>query len=229
MHNVKKESQRAEVKKMIVLKNVTQQEKNGVCLFKNMYGTIERGEFIALIGTPISGKSLFLQVLAGLAPLREGDIMMEGTSIVWHKKSKWHTKIKKIFKDPPFGKEYKEQQPSKFVPPVYMKVDELVRKQKRMELSIALTAGANVVLMDGPTCFFDINAWKRCMDYLSKVNKQYNVTIIVNIDTFEIAEKYVQRIIALKNGEVVLDEEVEEIPVEMVEAMDSQQPLVVYE
>lgn len=55
------------------------------------------------------------------------------------------------------------------------------------------------------------------------------MTIIVNIDTFEIAEKYVQRIIALKNGEVVLDEEVEEIPVEMVEAMDSQQPLVVYE
>ncbi|WP_267902235.1 hypothetical protein [Massilibacterium senegalense] len=42
---------------MIVLKNVTQQEKNGVCLFENMYGT------------PISGKSLFLQVLAGLASL----------------------------------------------------------------------------------------------------------------------------------------------------------------
>ncbi|WP_147515310.1 ATP-binding cassette domain-containing protein [Massilibacterium senegalense] len=105
----------------------------------------------------------------------------------------------------------------------------MVRKQKRMELSIALTAGTNVVLMDNPTCFFDTNGWKSCMDYLSKVNKQYNVTIIVDIDTFEIAKKYVQRIIALKNGEVVLDEEVEEIPVEMVDAINSKQSLVVYE
>ena len=63
---------------------------------KNVSFGIEKGKICAIIGHTGSGKSTLVQMLNGLLSPDFGDVLVDGVSVVEHKKSKKKNKSKKL-------------------------------------------------------------------------------------------------------------------------------------
>ncbi|RSL33666.1 phosphonate ABC transporter ATP-binding protein [Salibacterium salarium] len=93
----------------------------------------------------------------------------------------------------------------------YMRADELSGgQQQRVSIARALAQEAKQVLADEPVASLDPMTTKQVMDDLARINKELNMTMIVNLHFIDVARKYATRIIGLKEGEVVFDGPVEE-------------------
>jgi phosphonate transport system ATP-binding protein len=67
---------------MIEFKNVTKVYGNGTVALKNISVEIKDGEFVAIVGLSGAGKSTFLRCLNRLHEVSEGDVLIDGKSIV---------------------------------------------------------------------------------------------------------------------------------------------------
>ncbi|MDQ0298141.1 phosphonate transport system ATP-binding protein [Salibacterium salarium] len=93
----------------------------------------------------------------------------------------------------------------------YMRADELSGgQQQRVSIARALAQEATQILADEPVASLDPMTTKQVMDDLARINKELNMTMIVNLHFIDVARKYATRIIGLKEGEVVFDGPVEE-------------------
>lgn len=63
------------------LKNIKKSYANGVEVLKNINISIEKGQFLILVGGSGCGKSTLLNMIAGLETVTSGDIFVDGTSI----------------------------------------------------------------------------------------------------------------------------------------------------
>jgi phosphonate transport system ATP-binding protein len=67
---------------MIEFKNVTKIYSNGTVALKNINVNINDGEFVAIVGLSGAGKSTFLRCINRLHEVTEGDVLIDGKSIV---------------------------------------------------------------------------------------------------------------------------------------------------
>lgn len=67
---------------MIQFENVTKTYNNGVKGLKNINLTIEDGEFVSVIGLSGAGKSTLLRSINRLNEISEGNINIDGASIL---------------------------------------------------------------------------------------------------------------------------------------------------
>lgn len=74
---------------MIKVENVSFHYKNGNCILENLNLEIQEGEIVSIIGKNGTGKSTFLNLLAGMTKPSQGDIWMD----------EFNTKSKKNFLD----------------------------------------------------------------------------------------------------------------------------------
>lgn len=68
-------------KPMIELKNVTKIYENGTVGLKNVNLTINKGEFVVVVGLSGAGKSTLLRAINRLHDITKGDILIDGKSI----------------------------------------------------------------------------------------------------------------------------------------------------
>jgi len=80
-------------------------------------------------------------------------------------------------------------------------------QQQRVALARALTQKPKVILADEPVASLDPVTTVQVMDDFSKVNKDFGITIIANMHHVDLALKYANRIIGIKDGIVVFDGE----------------------
>ena len=69
-------------------------------IFKNLSLTINKGEFVTIIGSNGTGKSTLLNIISGLIKESQGDILLDGmniTNLAEHKRTKL---ISRVFQDP---------------------------------------------------------------------------------------------------------------------------------
>ncbi|MBS5822940.1 MAG: ATP-binding cassette domain-containing protein [Clostridium argentinense] len=72
-------------------------------IFKDLSLTINKGEFVSIIGSNGTGKSTLLNIISGFTKESQGEILLEGnnlTNLVEHKKTKL---ISRVFQDPSLG------------------------------------------------------------------------------------------------------------------------------
>jgi phosphonate transport system ATP-binding protein len=55
------------------------------------------------------------------------------------------------------------------------------------------------------------------LDILAKINRERNITVLVNIHVLELARRYARRIIAFRKGELVFDGKPESLTPELLE------------
>jgi putative ABC transport system ATP-binding protein len=79
-------------------------------------------------------------------------------------------------------------------------------QQQRVAIARALIMNPRLVLADEPTGNLDSKSTKEIMQLFQKINKEKNITII-QVTHSEIAAKYSNRIIYLKDGQIVSHEE----------------------
>ena len=90
-------------------------------------------------------------------------------------------------------------------------------QQQRVAIARTLVQQPKVILADEPMASLDPKLSEVVLDILQNINRERNITVIVNIHVLELAKRYADRIIAFRYGEVVFDGKPEDLTPELTE------------
>lgn len=89
---------------------------------------------------------------------------------------------------------------------VYTRVDQLSGgQQQRVALARTLARKPGIILADEPVASLDPVTAKSVMEDLRRINREMNVSILLNIHHVELALEYCDRVIGIRQGEIVYD------------------------
>ncbi len=197
--------------------------------------SVEKGEFVAFVGTSGSGKSTLLHILGGVDTPSSGEVLVDGTDICSFDQTKLaifrRQKIGLIYQFynliPILNVEENITLPllldGRSLDKAHLK--ELVStlgladrvghlpnqlsggQQQRVSIGRALITKPALILADEPTGNLDSNNSKEIMALLKLCNKQYNQTLIMVTHDNDIARQ-ADRIISFRDGHILSDEKV---------------------
>lgn len=88
----------------------------------------------------------------------------------------------------------------------YTRVDQLSGgQQQRVALARTLAQNPDIILADEPVASLDPVTAKVVMDDFKRINKETNMSILINIHHVELALEYADRVIGVRKGQIVYD------------------------
>ncbi len=82
-------------------------------------------------------------------------------------------------------------------------VDELSGGQRqRVWIAMALAQETDILLLDEPTTFLDVSHQIEVLDLLTDLNREYGTTIVMVLHDLNLAARYADHLVALRNGAV---------------------------
>lgn len=200
-------------------------QKNSILKHINL--EINTGEFISLLGASGCGKTTLLKSIAGLLDVKEGDIQINGKSIMKQPPEKRGTVI--VFQDlrlfphmtveqnigftmdiKKVSKEIKKKRVAELLHAVQLegfekrKIREMSGGQKqRVALARALAADPKILLLDEPFSSLDENLRCEMAELVRKLHREMGLTIVMVTHDKEEAMKVSDYIALMKDGEVL--------------------------
>lgn len=209
-------------------------------VLKNINLTVKKGEFISLMGESGSGKSTLLYQIGALDIPTEGTILIDGENIHKANDKQQSVARREnigfVFQFYNLIPNLTVEENIK-LPAIMAKKDKaeyqenlnyLLKtvgledkrsclpkqlsggQQQRVAIARALIMNPKLILADEPTGNLDSKSTKEIMKLFQKLNQERNVTII-QVTHSKATAKYSSRIIYLKDGQLVANEEDEEI------------------
>ena len=206
---------------------------------------VRKGEFTAIVGKSGSGKSTLLRILGTMDKPDEGKVYIAGKDISNLKNSEMakfrRTHIGFIYQDYKLIPEYTAYE--NIILPLILDgedadeeaVTELLEslgidyckdkfpaqmsggEQQRVAIARALMQKPDIILADEPVASLDPYSAEQITDILVQLNRQYNITVIMNSHSVELALKKSDRIIGIADGRLVLDKKSSEVTDENIE------------
>lgn len=88
----------------------------------------------------------------------------------------------------------------------YTRCDQLSGgQQQRVALARTLNQNPSIILADEPVASLDPITAKQVMEDFVRINKEYKISILLNIHHVDLALKYCDRVIGVRAGEIVFD------------------------
>ena len=85
-------------------------------------------------------------------------------------------------------------------------VDELSGGQRqRVWIAMALAQETDVLLLDEPTTYLDLTHQVEVLDLITDLNRQRGTTVAIVLHDLNLAARYADHIIAMKNGQIVAE------------------------
>lgn len=78
-------------------------------------------------------------------------------------------------------------------------------QRQRVWIAMALAQDTKILLLDEPTTYLDIRYQIEILELVKRLNKEYGITIIMVLHDINQAIAYSDRIVGLKDGNVVID------------------------
>lgn len=95
---------------------------------------------------------------------------------------------------------------------LYTRVDELSGgQQQRVAIARALMQEPQIMLADEPIASLDPLTTTAVMDDLLNLNKDLGITVLANLHSVPLAMKYADRIVGLRDGQLVYDKPIDEV------------------
>ena len=76
---------------------------NEMCLFQDFSLSIDKGEFVSVVGSNGSGKTSMLNIICGSIPVEAGKILIDGRDITKEKEFKRNRTIGRVYQNPAMG------------------------------------------------------------------------------------------------------------------------------
>lgn len=206
-----------------------------VTALDNVSFSVEKGEFIAIVGASGSGKSTLLHLLGGVDRPSSGKVFIDNTDIYQLKNDELaifrRRQVGLIYQfynlipilnvkeniTLPCNLDGKEADPKRLADLLHTlglsnRVEHLPNElsggqQQRVSIGRAIMNRPAIVLADEPTGNLDSKSSREIIDLLKVSNKKYNQTVIVITHDENIALE-ADRIITISDGKVIKDEKV---------------------
>ena len=233
---------------MIKLENISKTFKfgeNEIYALKNINLTIQKGEFVAIIGQSGSGKSTLMNILGALDTPSSGSYFIDGREI-----SRFDLDELAMLRSKKFGFVFQRynlistlnSMQNVALSAVYAGVEKSVREakaneilsdlglgnktqnlpnklsggqQQRVSIARALINGGEIILADEPTGALDSKSGIKVMEIIKNLHEKGHTIILVTHDS-SIAE-WANRIIEIKDGEILTDTKKSELKFELKE------------
>ena len=220
---------------IIVLDKVSKSYATGAPALNGISLTIKQGEFVFIVGDSGSGKSTLIKLLLRELMPTEGDIYVNGQSLVELKRRnvpKYRRNLGVVFQDFRLLKDRNVYENVAFAQRIIQVPNREIRKnvpsilsvvglggkykakprhlsggeQQRVALARALINRPPILLCDEPTGNLDPkNSWE-IMKLLDQINKK-GTTVLVVTHNREIVNEMQKRVITMKKGVIISDEE----------------------
>lgn len=219
-----------EILKVENLTKIYGKDKNQVVALDHVSFSVEKGEFVAIVGASGSGKSTLLHLMGGVDTPTSGKVYIDGKDIY-----SLNSDNLAIFRRREVGLIYQfynlipilnveenillpleldNRKVDKFELNELIKLLGLERRrnhlpnelsggqQQRTSIGRAIITKPAIILADEPTGNLDSKASEEVVTLLKKMNKDYKQTIIMITHNLEIAS-YADRIITIEDGKIV--------------------------
>lgn len=215
--------------KLIEIKNCFKVYENGVTAVADLNLSIDRGEFVFLIGASGSGKSTLIKMLYREEKPTKGSVIVGGVNVAKLRNSKVYKLRRKqgivfqdfkllpkltVYENVAFALEAIGLDDKEIRPKVLKALDNVGLKdkirsfpnqlsggeQQRVCIARAIVNEPTLLICDEPTGNLDPTISKEIVDILEKINKKSGTTIIMATHDKEIVNKMKKRVILLENG-----------------------------
>ena len=205
---------------------------------------VKEGEFFTFLGPSGCGKTTTLRTITGFIEPAEGTVVVKeqdithvpiedrNIGIVFQSYALFPTMT--VYDNIAFGlkvKKVKKAEIDQRVREIARKVDlsdEQLQKavsqlsggqQQRVALARTLNQNPKIILADEPVASLDPITAKQVMEDFVRINKEYNISILLNIHHVDLALKYCDRVIGVRAGEIVFDGPASTITQEQIDAV----------
>ncbi len=202
--------------------------------------SIQRGDFVALMGPNGSGKTTLLKTLLGLLPPISGEILLNGRPVLSYGPKERAKLIGYASQEPSFSfpltvKElvslgrYPHSNRFQDSPEDEHAVEEALRitestslrerkfttlsggERQKVLIARVLAQASHLLLMDEPTTHLDIYFQLHILETLKKICREKNITIIAVLHDLNLASLFADKALLLKGGESVAFGKVQDV------------------
>ena len=201
---------------------------------------VKKGRITAIIGPNGSGKSTLLNLFVNQLQPAAGNILLEGRDLKSYKQRILAEKIAIVYQQnnapgditverlvkygrTPYqsfwsSKDEEEEEviawalsATKLGELRYKKLCELSGgERQRAWIAMALAQRTDILFLDEPTTYLDIYYQYEILNLIRKLNRQFNITIIMVLHDINQAIQFSDNVIIMKNGAIVFDGPVRE-------------------
>ena len=216
------------------MKNVYKTYPNGVGAIFNLNLSIEKGDFVFIIGGSGSGKSTLIKMLYREEKPSRGEIILGGVNVGKLRNSRVYRLrrlIGVVFHDYKLLPKLTVYENVAFALEVTGADSKLIRKrvidvlgkvglkhkakeypdklsggeQQRVAIARAVVNRPKILICDEPTGNLDPTISMEIMEILDKINKEYGTTILMVTHDIDIVKRMKKRVIVLKEGRLEKD------------------------
>ena len=217
---------------IIELHNVNIYQGNNLVL-QDVNLTVNKGEFVYLVGKTGTGKSSLLKTLYGELPLTEGEGTIAGFNLRgmdWKKVPYLRRNLGVVFQDFQLLTDRNVNENLKFVLKATGWTDEKLMdekimdvldkvglkvkgfkmpfelsggEQQRIDIARALLNSPKLILADEPTGNLDPETSDEIMSLLFSISKDYNTTVLMASHDYIVVQKFPARMIRTERGKVI--------------------------
>lgn len=204
-------------------------------IINNLSLNIEKNEIVSILGPNGSGKSTLLKSLSRIIKIKEGDIYLSGSNIKKLKDKEISRKISLLSQHNSSPRDLKVKElvyygripHKKFMENRNKEDEEIVEwaikntglekfkdryvanlsggERQRVWLAMSLAQKPDILLLDEPTTYLDISHQLELMELVKDINKKFDMTVVMVLHDINQASKYSDRLIVMKEGDIVAD------------------------
>lgn len=216
------------------LKNVSfAYDKSKTNTVENISFKIHKGEMVSIVGTNGAGKSTIASLICGFNKQDSGEIFLNGQEIsnlsikqrgekigfvmqnqnqmicksIIYDETALGLAVRKVPKDKIKEEVYKALKICGMYPYRNWPVNAVsFGQKKRVTIASILVMNPEVIILDEPTAGQDYAHYTEIMEFLSKLNRELGITIIMITHDMHLMLEYTDRTIVLSNGHIIADD-----------------------